>query len=442
MPETQVVQIQCPKCGTPYQAPVRTVIDVGQEPRLREAFLAGQVNVAICPNCKGAGLIEVPLVYHDPEMEFLAVYFPQQVQIPEMERQRKIGEMMQELMRSLPPDQRKGYFLSPRQFLNRQNLLDAILGTLGVSQEELDRQRKKLKLMEQLVVMADDRKGLEMMIKGQDANLDYEFFMLLSGRMERTEALGEAKAAERLKMLRDNLLDLTTFGKRAARQRAAVESLQDVKSPDELVAKFIGVEQDEATAMAVSARPLLDYTFFQKLTERIDASQGAERDRLTRLRDHLLTLTQQMDEATRARMDEAMTLLKEILQSPNPRSTVREHAEEIDDVFMGILSLNMQEAEKKGAREAMQRLAMVYTEIMAMAEEGLPPEVRLINDLLRAPYPDGTRNLLQQRRSEMTPEVIALMDRMAQEMEGRDVAEQVETGKRLRDIKTQAMLLV
>jgi hypothetical protein len=442
MPETQVVQIRCPKCGTPYQAPVRTVIDVGQEPRLREAFLAGQVNVAICPNCKGAGLIEVPLVYHDPEQEFLAVYFPQQVQIPEMERQRKIGEMTQELMRSLPPDQRKGYFLSPRQFLNRQNLLDAILGTLGVSQEELDRQRKKLKLMEQLVVMADDRKGLEMMIKGQDANLDYEFFILLSGRMERTEALGEAKAAERLKMLRDNLLDLTTFGKRAARQRAAVESLQDVKSPDELVAKFIAVEQDEATAMAVSARPLLDYTFFQKLTERIDASQGAERDRLTRLRDHLLTLTQQMDQATRARMDEAMTLLKEILQSPNPRSTVREHAEEIDDVFMGILSLNMQEAEKKGAREAMQRLAMVYTEIMAISEEGLPPEVRLINDLLRAPYPDGTRNLLQQRRSEMTPEVIALMDRMAQEMEGRDVAEQVETGKRLRDIKTQAMLLV
>lgn len=442
MPETQVVQIQCPKCGTPYQAPVRTVIDVGQEPRLREAFLAGQVNVAICPNCKGAGLIEVPLVYHDPEQEFLAVYFPQQVQIPEMERQRKIGEMMQELMRSLPPDQRKGYFLSPRQFLNRQNLLDAILGTLGVSQEELDRQRKKLKLMEQLVVMADDRKGLEMMIKGQDANLDYEFFMLLSGRMERTEALDEAKAAERLKMLRDNLLDLTTFGKRAARQQAAVASLQDVKTPDDLVARFVAVEQDEASAMAVSARPLLDYTFFQKLTERIDASQGAERDRLTRLRDHLLTLTQQMDQATRARMDEAMTLLKEILQSPNPRSTVREHAEEIDDVFMGILSLNMQEAEKKGAREAMQRLAMVYTEIMAMAEEGLPPEVRLINDLLRAPYPDGTRNLLQQRRSEMTPEVIALMDRMAQEMEGRDVAEQVETGKRLRDIKTQAMLLV
>ena len=339
MPETQVVQIQCPKCGTPYQAPVRTIIDVGQEPRLREAFLAGQVNVAICPKCKGAGLIEVPLVYHDPEQEFLAVYFPQQVQIPEMERQRKIGEMTQELMRSLPPDQRKGYFLSPRQFLNRQNLLDAILGTLGVSQEELDRQRKKLKLLEQLVVMADDRKGLEMMIKGQDANLDYEFFMLLSGRMEQTEALGEAKAAERLKMLRENLLELTTFGKRLARQQAAVASLQDVKTPDDLVARFIAVEQDEATAMAVTARPLLDYTFFQKLTECIEASQGAERDRLTRLRDHLLTLTQQMDEAARARMDEAMTLLKEMVQSPNPRSAVREHAEEIDDVFMGILSL-------------------------------------------------------------------------------------------------------
>jgi hypothetical protein len=119
------------------------VIDVGQNPQLRQALLSGQINLAICPKCNQGGVIEAPLVYHDPQAEFLAVYFPPQVQIPELERQRMIGDMTQEMMRNLPPDQRKGYFLSPRQFMNRQNLLDAVLGTMGVTQEELDWQRKK-----------------------------------------------------------------------------------------------------------------------------------------------------------------------------------------------------------------------------------------------------------------------------------------------------------
>ena len=150
MAETQAVPITCPNCGNNYQAPVRTVIDVGQNPQLRQAFLSNQINVAVCPKCQTGGLLEMPLVYHDPAAEFLAIYFPQQLNIPELERQKMIGEMTQALMRSMPADQRKGYFLSPRQFMNRQALMDAVLGTMGVSQEELDRQRKKLKMIDQL----------------------------------------------------------------------------------------------------------------------------------------------------------------------------------------------------------------------------------------------------------------------------------------------------
>ncbi len=113
MPDTNSVQITCPNCGNTYQTPVRSVIDVGQNPQLRQAFLTGQVNVAVCPKCHAGGLLEVPLVYHDPAAEFLAVYFPAQLNVPEMEKQKMIGELTQGLMRGLPPEQRKGYFLNP-----------------------------------------------------------------------------------------------------------------------------------------------------------------------------------------------------------------------------------------------------------------------------------------------------------------------------------------
>ncbi len=65
------VPIQCPNCGTQYSVPVRTMIDVSAEPRLRQQFLANQINVAVCPNCQTGGLLEVPLVYHDAGAEFL-----------------------------------------------------------------------------------------------------------------------------------------------------------------------------------------------------------------------------------------------------------------------------------------------------------------------------------------------------------------------------------
>ncbi|MGC8780075.1 MAG: CpXC domain-containing protein [Anaerolineae bacterium] len=442
MPETNAIQITCPQCGNVYQAPVRTVIDVGQNPQLRQAFLAGQLNLAVCPKCQTGLAIEVPLVYHDPGAEFLAVYFPQQLNIPEMERQKMIGEMTQALMRSLPPEQRKGYFLSPRQFLSRQALVDAVLGTMGISQEELDRQRKKMKLLDQLRIMADDPKGLEMMLKGQDAQIDHEFFLLLSGALQSATATGDAKTADQLRMLADRLKTMTTYGRRVAKQEAAVASLKEIKSADEFFDRVVRADLDEAEAIAVAARPLLDYAFFQRLTGQIEAAAGEERERLTRLRSQLVKVTEQMDEAARASMQEATTLLQELLASPEPRSAVREHADEIDDVFMAVLQANMREAERRNARAALDRMSMIYDEIMALYEEGMPPEVQLINELLQESYPDGTRDLLQERRQEITPELLELMDQLAEEMAQRGTKEFTDVAKRLRDIKAQATLLV
>ncbi len=442
MPETNAVPITCPNCGNQYQTPVRSIIDVGQQPQLRQAFLSGQLNVAVCPKCHVGGMLEVPLVYHDPGAEFLAVYFPQQLNIPEMEKQRMIGDLTQSLMRTLLPEQRKGYFLSPRQFASRQNLMDAVLGTMGITQEELDRQRKKMKMVEQFMVMADDPKGLQMMAKGQDAQLDYEFFGILAGMLQQAQGMGDEKSAARLDLLQKNLMPITTFGKRMVKQQAAVESLKEIKDADEFLEKMVASDPDEVTAIAVSARPMLDYKFFESLTARIDASQGAERDRLGKLRDQLLELTQKLDEAARAGIDDAMDLLRQIVNSPSPRSAVHEHAEAIDDLFMSVLSMNIQEAERQGDKDLLAVFEMVYDEVMALVEAGLPPEVQLINELLRASYPDGTRALLSEHRAEVTSELLELVGQMADDMAQREDPEAAETAKRLRDIRSQAMLMV
>jgi hypothetical protein len=421
---------------------VISLIDVGAYPELRSYFLSGQLNVAVCPQCQAGVMLEVPLVYHDPRADFLAIYFPQQLNIPEMEKQRMIGEVTQSLMRSLPPDQRRGYFLNPRQFVSRQSLTDAIYGTMGISQEELDRQRKKAKLVEQLQVFADDPKGLQMMVKSADKDIDGEFFTILASMLEQASATGDEKTKVRLEMLRENLLPITTWGKRAQKQRAAVESLKDLKTPEELVGRIVAADEDEVAAIVLAVRPALDYKFFESMTQRVDAATGPEKERLTKLRDRLLELTQQLDDAARESVEASVKLLGEIINSPSPRSAVHEHAEEIDEMFMSVLTRNMQAAEQKGDEALLSRLSMVYEEIIGMMQRSAPPEVQFINELVTAPYPDGTRQLLQENREMVTPELLDLVAQMASQMaedEGEDAADMV---KRLRDIRAQAQLMI
>ncbi len=440
MAQQPKVQIQCPNCGTPIQATVNSIVDAQATPQLRDALLSGQLNVTQCPNCKQPVAMETPLVYHDAAADFLGVYLPPQMNLPEMERQKLIGSMTQALMNALPPEQRKGYFLNPRQYINRQTFMDAILGTLGISQEELDRQRKKMKLLEQALVMADDPKGLDILVRGNDAQMDYEFFLILGNLIEESSASGEQGASDRLVELRTRLMALTSWGKKAARQEEAVNGLREVKNADELLERIVAADPDQVDAMVVAARAALDYGFFQKLTERIDAASGAEKDRLKRTRDRMLELTEQMDEATRKQLKIASDLLRDLLQAENIRGMVRERAAEMDEAFMTVLSLNLQEAQKQNARGVVERLEIINDEMSAMVEESLPPEMRLINDLLRARYPDGTRALLKQHQPELTSEFLALMAEMADELGERE--ESGETAKRLRDIRAQAMLVV
>ncbi len=66
------------------------------------------------------------------------------------------------------------------------------------------------------------------------------------------EAAGDTKSSERLKLLRENLMPLTAFGRRALKQQAAVASLKDVNTPEEFLDRVIAADSDEATAIARS----------------------------------------------------------------------------------------------------------------------------------------------------------------------------------------------
>lgn len=437
----QVVGINCPNCGTPYPAQVFSVVDVGQDPVLKSLLLSGQLNVALCPRCGAGGPLTTPLLYHDPAHSFLGVYVPQQ--IPVNEQQKVIGDLSRRLMDGLPQEARRGYMLTPKQFLSFQSLLEAVLEHEGVTREMLDKQRSQIQLVEQAVIALMDPEGLRQLVRARDADMDDEFFSLLSMLIDSTGSSGDAESVRELMELRERLIELTTWGKGVQRQRAAVAQLRPDTTPADLVNLVVAADEERVVdALVMAGRPLVNYAFFQELTGRVEAAEqrgdAATAARLTGLREHILQFSQRLDEAQRAAVQEYTTVLGEILAANDIQQAMAERAAYIDQNFLSVLSANLQEAEKRGAGAAMQRLQEVWDVAVDMINQGSPPEVRLINELLLAEYPGETRKLLAENRALVTAEFIEALSELAERLEAEGEA---EMATRLRQIRSQAQLM-
>jgi hypothetical protein len=221
----QLVTITCPQCGVPFQAPVFSIIDVKHQPELKTALLSGQLNAAQCPSCGFVSYIAGPLLYHDPDKEFLAVYIPMQANIPEAERQQIIGELTNALMNALPPEERKGYMFTPQQFFDLENLIRKILELDGVTSEMIEASQRKIELLDRLLKLQGDEMAFNMAVAENKELLDREFFMILADAIGRYQALNQEDQVKALEALRERIMPLTEFGQRLLKQRKAVEAL-------------------------------------------------------------------------------------------------------------------------------------------------------------------------------------------------------------------------
>ena len=447
---SQAATVQCPACRAQYTIPVQNLVDVGREPRLKSLLLQGRLHTGVCPQCGTRGALNVPLVYHDPDKELLYCLIPQELNIPESERQRLIGQLSNRVMSSLPADLRKGYLLQPRPFLSMQSLLEAILKADGISKDMLEQQRSKMLAISEMVRTVDDSLGMAALIGQYEDRIDHEFFDLLLANIHNAEQTGDNTTAERLTRLRQMLLERTSTGQEVAeREKALEEALagidENLTREDLLdrITRVKGEHAEQILGMLIAlARPLVDYQFFQLLTRDIDEAEQAgdvqAAERLKSLRKDILELTQQLDAETRERMLEKAQLLKEILGSQDPHATIRTYLEEIDSTFFSVLEANIAQSEQRGQHQAADQLRAVRTAISEVLQESAPPEVRLISRLLQAEYPDQTRQILQENRAAIDQEFIEMLDLLAQDLAERG---QGKTSDQLRQIKAQAELM-
>jgi len=446
----QNVTVTCPACHIRYQASAQSIIDVGPDPRLKAMLLQGRLNVGICPNCGTTGMLSVPLAYHDPEKELLLTLVPAELRMNEDERQRSIGRMSNAIINSLPSEERKGYLLRPRMFLSFESMVEAILEADGITREMLEAQQAKIGLIRSMVEVVDDPLQLAALVGQHEEQIDYEFFALLSLQLRAAEQQEQEEVADRLYRVREALLERTETGQEVAKQQEAMEAAlagldEDEPTREELLRRVLATDPEHEdrvlNVLIALARPLIDYQFFQQLTAQIDRAEDeedtAQAQRLKAIREKILEITQELDAQIRMETQARARLLSEIMRSQDPRSTIRAHVDEIDDVFMSVLGASIAQNDQEHP-EVAARLLDVRNLIVEVLEESAPPELRFITRLLDADYPDETRKMLADNRALVTPQVLGMMEALAGELESRGEA---EASKKLGGILAQAQLM-
>ena len=435
----QTVPVPCPLCGRRFAAQVQSIIDVGQDPEAKSRLLRGQINVATCPQCGNAGMLNVPFVYHDPGKELLLCFLPPELDLKGDDQHKLVGDLTNRLISSLSPEERKGYLLQPKIFLSLTGLIDEVVQADGVTKEMLEARKAKLSLIQRFLDATSDE-VLRVLVRENDGQLDYEFFSLLTGSIEIARAEGEEDRAKRLLRLREKLLEFSSLGRASRVEREVAEALQEGMTREEFLEKVIECESDaELRAVIALGRRMLDYQFFRSLTSRIETHEAdghaEEAQRLRDLRARILEIRDRQDAETQAILQKKAALLREIFESEDLGEALREHVEEIDEVFFAVLSANIKQADAGKDEEAAGRLKRLETLAFQLLDEITPRSIKFINQLMEAQYPRETKKLLEENVEQVDNELLRVMDLI---IENLTRSGEKRTAQQLREIRDQA----
>lgn len=413
----EITPVICPQCQGRYNAPVTPIIDVSQNPALKESFLRGELNLGQCPQCSTKHIVDIPVMYHDSEKQLALALVPGNLNLAHADEQRIIGNLTNRLMNSLPPEARKGYLFTPQTFMSFESLVKKILAADGITEDMLQAQAQKLQILDQLFKCKTEDE-LKKVVQAHQAELDYQFFEIMT--VVAVEAMNDddQQKGQDLLSFRQMIAGLVPDGQALVAQIDEKVGLSTF-NPETLLVDLQNAKDDEEFMALVGAgKPILDYQFFQNMTAKIDEAQASgnakEATKLKSLRTRILDASAKVEEEARKIVEKAQALLKKLLESSDPQATICENLAQFDDIFLSMLVANIEEAEKKRKEDVLNKLTGLYQLIMNALQEQMPPEMRFLNQIMsQYQSPEGAKALLEQNTDKITPMFIELLTHLA-----------------------------
>lgn len=430
----QLVQITCPACNTGFRSQIYSLVDAEQTPELKQMLLAGTLNVAQCSNCGMTTLIALPIMYHDASKQICFVYIPQELNISTDEQERLIGESTSAIIQMLPPDAPRAYLLTPNRFMSVTSLIDAILEADGIPREVVEQQRNRIDLISRLAEALQDEAQFNRIAEQHKDEINLEFFAMLNAFIEASDQQGQDETVQMLKLMLNKLVKLTGFDGDVPHQEIPLEKVFE---------QLEQATEEELPEIIAEVRPAIDYSFFQKWTERIEELEksGKKQEAQTHYQRRTLVLdtVEKMDKEAQALFEAGSDLLREVVNVSDPKAVLKEKSHMLNEAFMLVLSANVDAARRAGQEDIAERLEEISYMAIEIIQESLPPEERLINDILLAESPQEASQALRGQSSLVTTDFVKKLNELAEEQEKRGLK---DNATRLRQAAREASAML
>jgi len=420
MPKTQT---NCPNCKQPIIVEVQQLFDMAEDPLAKQKILTNSVNFLRCPICGYQGMLALPVVYHDPEKELLLTFFPPDLKTPVNEQERQIGPLINRVMNNLPQEKRKAYLLQPQAMLTYQTLIEKILEADGITKEMIEDQQKKVRLLERLITTPKPER-LEI-IKQEHDLIDVAFFTILSRLVQSSIAQGDEKTQKELIDLQNDLFENTEVGKtiyaQAKETETAIKSLQEASKDgltrEKLLDVAIHANSEIQLSIIVSlARAGMDYSFFQLLSEKIDAvKDNAEKEKLINLRNTLLNLTDEYDQRIQEEIEKSKALLEKILTADNIEEELIRNADSINEFFYRVLESELSLARKKSDLDRITKLEKVMVVLEKISAK--PEELEFLETLLEFNEKSDLEKAIEANQEKITEDFLSILTNLITQSE-------------------------
>jgi hypothetical protein len=435
--------VSCPQCKQPVAAEITRLFDVNENPQAKQMLLSGAYNLIQCPTCGYQGQAPMPIVYHDPEHELLLTYFPPELNVPVNQQEQMIGPLIKRVMESLPMEKRKAYLFKPETMLTRQRLVERVLEEDGITPEMIKAQQDRLNLLQRLAGASPEARPE--VIKQEEALVDEQLIMILQRLIQSAAATGDEQSTQVLAGLQQEILENTAFGQeilhQAQEQQAAVSALEEASKAgltrQSLLDLIIDAADSEVRLVTLvsMARGGLDYAFFELLSERLQRASGEEREKLVALREKLLEMTNEIDEAIKEQEGLASELLDEIIESENIEEETLGALPAVNEIFLEVLRKRIQNARQNEDDTQLKKLQQVAAAIQKVSAPGA--NIELIEALIQAEGDEAVQAILNENADELTDEFMQFLMNLlnqTQGQQGRDA-----TAEKLQQVYRQAL---
>ncbi len=345
-------------------------------------------------------MVNLPFLYHDPSKELAFVFLPMEAGRTDLERQQVIGALSKAVMNQLPPEQRKGYLLNPKVFFSYDSLVKAVLEADGITEEVLEARKERSELLRKLLDAANEEERIAL-IEENKPLLDDDFFRILSATILDLEAMGAKETVQRLEEVRQLLFERTEVGRRWGARAEALQALSEQPTRERLLDLLIQYEDPETReALITFGQPLVDYFFFQALTQQIEeAKDEEERKRLETIRRQVMEVRQRLQDQARQVVESKVALVRDLLATERPELLARRRLADLDELFFSVLGAEIERAQREGDRETAARLEEIWKLTMDIIREQVPPQITLLTAVLEAKDADEVHRVLEENRA-------------------------------------------